>query len=365
MRKTFDYNDILKQVLDFLAKLGVEPYDESELILDGELHRFRLRDDKPSEKSGAILIHTDGRPAGFVQDWRKGTKEYWKYDISGLDDEQQKYFNSEEYKKKSEEQQRKAREKREAKHLKAVEAARRLWKRLEFAPEQHSYSARKHIPCFTEECLRYNPNTKCLAVPLKNIDGKLISIQWIPEEGHKTFFMDAATEGAFWSVWLDNLDKTYNGAILLGEGFATMAKVFELTKTPCVAAMSCYALERTARQLREKFPEAKIIITADNDWETERKHGSNPGLLHANNAANSKLADGVVNPVFTEADAGLSDWDDYAVKYGDEATAKILQERISWLCMSEAERKETKQRRYLAEVIHNLDPAKISRLRNL
>ena len=305
MRRNFDYNDILKQVLDFLAKLGIEPYSQSDIVLDGEMHRFRTNEDKPSEKSGAILIHADGWPAGYVQDWRKGIKENWKYDISGLDDEQKKYFNSEEYRKKCDEKERKAREKREAKQLKASEAACRLWKRLDFAPEQHPYSVRKHIPCFTEECLRYNPKTKCLAVPLKDINGQFQSIQWIPEEGHKSFFTDAPIDGAFWSVWLENLDKADSGVILLGEGFATMAKVFELTKKPCVAAMSCYSLEKAARQLREKYPEAKIIITADNDWETERKHNRNPGLLYANIVVNTsvlgvKLADGVVSPEFTE-----------------------------------------------------------------
>ena len=360
MQRTFEYNDILKQVLEFLAKLGIEPYDESELILDGELHRFRLRDDKPSEKSGAIKIHIDGWPAGFVQDWRKGTKENWKYDISGLDDEQRKYFNSEEYRKKSEEQQRRARKKREAEHLRAADAANRFWERLEFAPEQHPYSVRKHIPCFTEECLRYNPKTKCLAVPLTNIAGRVCSIQWIAEEGHKTFCARTSIDGLFWSVWLLNLDKAYTGVILLGEGFATMAKVFELTKKPCVAAMSCYSLEEIARILREAFPEAKIIITADNDWETERKHDRNPGLLYANVVANSsilgvKLADGVVSPEFTDADVGLSDWDDYAIKYGDEATAKILQEKIDVACMTDAERKEYKAVKELEAIAKELD----------
>lgn len=46
MRRTFEYEDIRRQVLEFLGKLGIEPYDENDVILDGKLHRFRLRDDK-------------------------------------------------------------------------------------------------------------------------------------------------------------------------------------------------------------------------------------------------------------------------------------------------------------------------------
>lgn len=360
MQKTFDPNDILKQVLAFMSKLGIEPYSESDIVINGELQRFRTREDKPKEKSGAIIIHTDGWPAGYVQDWRKGIKENWRYETSGLDEEQQKYFNSKEYKKKLDDKERKAREKRRAKQLEAAEAARRLWERLEFTPTQHPYIVRKHIPCFTEECLRYNPNMKSLAVPLKDIDGNLMSIQWIPEDGEKRFYLDASLDGVFWSVWLDTLEKNPKEVILLGEGFATMAKIFELMKKACVAAMSCYKLEFIARKLREKYPEAKIIITADNDWETEQKHGRNPGQIYAQNVANSsvlgvKLVDGVVSPPFTDADVGLSDWDDYAMKYGDEATAKILQEKIADACMTDEERAELQVMKELGTIAMELD----------
>ena len=189
MQRTFEYEDIRRQVLEFLAKLGIEPYDDSDIVMNGELHRFRLRDDKQGQKSGAINIHTDGWPAGFVMDWRKGIKENWKYDISGLDDEQREYFNSEEYRKKCEEQERKAREKLRYKQIQASEAAERLWERLKPAPPEHAYLVRKNVCSIAWigdiEALRYNPNTKCLAVPLRDIEGRFISIQWIPEEGQK------------------------------------------------------------------------------------------------------------------------------------------------------------------------------------
>ena len=340
MRKTFEYGDIHRQVLEFLVKLGITPYDESDIVMDGKLHRFRTCDDKSSETSGAILIHTDGWPAGFVMDWRRGIKENWKYDISGLDYEQRKYFNSEEYRKKCEEQERKAREEREAKQAEASENARRLWERLDIAPAEHPYLVRKNIRSIVwigdTEALRYNPNTKCLAVPLRDISGRLISIQWIPEaEGeHKMFFVDAGLGNSFWCIWFHNVDETYKGIILLGEGFATMVKVFELTGKPCVAAMSCYRLEKIATILREKYPEAKIIITADNDHETERKTGINPGMTYAQNICNSKkfhklLADDLSYPPFQPDEEG-SDWDDYAILHGDEEAAFRLKKDIAW-----------------------------------
>ena len=337
MQRTFNYEDIRRQVIEFLSKLGIQPYDESNLIFNGELHRFRTRDDKAGEKSGAIIIHMDGWPAGYVQDWRRGIEENWKYDISGLDDEQQKYFNSEEYRKKCEEQERKARKKREFRQAEASDAAVRLWERLELAPKNHPYLLRKDITSIAwfedAESLRYNPKTKCLAVPLRDISKRLISIQWIPEEGHKMFFEGASLDGVFWSMWLQKLEKYPKSIILLGEGFATMSKVYELTGEPCVAAMSCYKLGQIARILRERYPEARIIITADNDHETERKHGRNPGLIYAQNVANSKvfgkkLVNGVSFPEFEPEEEG-SDWDDYAILHGDEETSSKLKEDIA------------------------------------
>ena len=337
MQRTFKTEDIRRQVLEFLAKLGIEPYDETDIVMNGELHRFRLRDDKSGEKSGAINIHTDGWPAGFVMDWRRGIKENWRYDISGFDDEQRKYFTSEEYRKKCEEQERKAREKRRYKEIQASEAAERLWERLEPAPPEHPYLVRKNVCSIAwigdTEALRYNPNTRCLAVPLRDIEGRFISIQWIPEEGHKIFFRDTGLHSSFWRIWFHNVDKSYKGVILLGEGFATMSKVFELTGKPCVAAMSCYRLEKIANILREKYPDAKIIIMADNDHETERKHGNNPGMTYAKIVYNSKkfnkpLADGLSYPSFEPEEDG-SDWDDYAILHGDEEAAFKLKEDIA------------------------------------
>ncbi len=334
MLKTFSLSDIHSQILNFIASVGIEVYDQSDIVLDGKLHRFRTREDSSGEKSGAICIHTDGWPAGYVQDWRKGIKEFWKYDTSGLDEEQRKYFNSDEYRKKCEEQARKAEQKRRAEQLKASEAARRLWEKLPRAPQNHPYILRKQIIWLNETCLRYNPATKSLAVPLTDISGKIQSIQWIQEDGHKTFFEGASVDGAFWECWLDGaMGQDPKGIILLGEGFATMTLIFELTHRPVVAAMSCYNLENVAKKLREKYPQAKIVIAADNDHKTQLKRGKNPGIDCAINLKKSSvhgkpLADGLIYPEFQPEEDG-SDWDDYAILHGDDLTTAKLKNEIA------------------------------------
>ena len=338
MKQSFNHHDIERQVLDFLATSGIEPYDQSDIsdaIFDGRIHRFRTREDTTNEKSGAVLIHTDGWPAGYVQDWRKGIKEYWKYDISGLDDEQRNYFNSEEYRKKCQERDRKAEAKRKSEKIKCSAEAANLWERLPQAPKDHPYILRKHLIWLNDTTLRYNLSTKALAVPLRNINGQIMSIQWISEDGEKRYFEGAGLDGAFWECWLyEAMEENPKNTILLGEGFATMLKIFQLMQDkPVVAAMSCYQLAATAKILREKYPEAKIIITADNDHQTERKHGKNPGIIYATTTAQSSafgkhLADGVIYPEFTPDENG-SDWDDYAILHGNDYTASKLNENIA------------------------------------
>lgn len=74
-------------------------------------------------------------------------------------------------------------------------------------------------------------------------------------------------------------------ALAIGEGWATMASVHAATGWPCVAAFCSSNLEAVARVMRAKFPEAKLVLCADDDSETEGRTGENPGILAARKAA--------------------------------------------------------------------------------
>ena len=328
MQKNFDYSDIRRQVLDFLTKLDIQPYDASDIILDGELHRYRIHDDRQGQKSGAICIHMDGWAAGFVMDWRKDLRENWRYDITALDisDEQRAYYNSDEYHKKCEEEHQRKEKEREKYRLESSERARRLWNKLPEVPESHPYLQRKNVKAYG---LHYEPNSGNIAVPIRRINGLIFSIQWIPAaEGlHKLFYEGAEMSGAFYSIGLEMLKENPTQIILLGEGYATMAKVHELTGKPCVAAMSCHRLKEIAKILHETYPDAKIIITADNDHKTEARTERNPGLLYARLVVQAKLAIGIAAPDFEDNESG-SDWDDFALIYGNKHTASVLAEKI-------------------------------------
>ncbi len=356
MLKTFDFDDVKRQFLGFLAKLGIQPYDERDIVIDGDIHRYRIHNDKPNHKSGAFCIFPEGLPAGFAQDWRTGTKENWKFDTSGLPNEQREFFDSEAYRKEAAEKRRIADEERKKKRLIQSDKARILWETLSPAPLEHPYLRRKNIAPYN---LRVHPTTNSLAVPLRNIKGSFMSIQWIPPDdgSHKLFFEGASLDGAFCSIGLDELNPNYDGIILLGEGYATMAKVFQLTAFPCAAAMSCSRLLEIAQAIRKNFPKCKILMIADNDWQTELEREFNPGIHEAHNVCQRNIAQGIVVPDFTPDDTGCSDWDDFALKYGDEKTAEIIINKIKWQLMDKEQKDEFLNQKKLSTLLHGLDPA--------
>ena len=316
-------DEIEQQIRTYMAQLGVSPAPYERLILDGSLHRYDIDGEKRGRQSGAYIIHTDGLPAGFVQDWKHGIKATWAFDRSGLSQEQRDYFNSEEYRKKAEEIRRQRERELHEKQTEAAERSRILYETLPEAPCNHPYLQKKHIYPYG---VRINDGK--LAVPLRDINGKVKSLQWIDAEGNKRFQPNTAVNGLFWSIGLDTVKRSdFDGFILLGEGFATMAKLYELTELPSVAGISCGLLKPVARVLREAYPKSKICVTADNDKGTEERRGCNPGKQAASELVKAGLADYVIFPEFEEPEEG-TDWDDYAILFGDEECARVIAAKL-------------------------------------
>ena len=333
-------NDIKDQVLAFMEHLGITPIGH-DLIIDGSLHRYRTEGDRAGETSGAYCIYPDGWPAGFVQDWRKGIKADWKFDTSTLSDDIRAHLES--TRRATEKLQKRREKEREEQAMRASETARVFFEQMPLADDTHPYLVRKHVRSYGLKC----SDTGSLAVPLRDVDGRFRTLQWIPEEGLKQFFYGATVTGAFWSIALDVA--TPDQPILIGEGYATMAKVYELTGLPCVAAMTCYGLKPVAEAIKGKYRDFKIIIMADNDSKTD----GNPGIAHAKRACESLKLLGYIAP---PPQVG-TDWDDYAIEYGDEEAQRAIGEKIRWLGMSESERQAQDRIDQVSTMIRPLDPS--------
>ncbi|MBR2208094.1 MAG: hypothetical protein IJ859_04715, partial [Synergistaceae bacterium] len=69
----FSPEDIRDKVLAFMREKDMYPARERDrwLILDDRIHRYQIEGHKNGSTNGAYVIHTDGIPAAFIQDWSK------------------------------------------------------------------------------------------------------------------------------------------------------------------------------------------------------------------------------------------------------------------------------------------------------
>ncbi|MBR0315473.1 MAG: AAA family ATPase [Synergistaceae bacterium] len=334
----FSYDEILSQVLQFMRELGIYPHD-TRLILDGRIHRYVVEGDKLTHQNGAYCIYTDGVPAGWVQNWKVSAEAInWKFDLREYSNEQRNYFNSDEYRKLAEKKRLDREKKQKEEEVKASQNALAVFQSLERDPQGHPYLIKKNIFPYN---LRLDKKDNSLVVPLSDINGNIVTLQKIYPNGDKRFFKGASTTGVFWSIALDTLTNTIRDKILLGEGVATMAKIYELTHYPCVAAMNCGNLMNVAQALKNKYPKSKIVVMADDDKETELKNGFNPGRTAAERVVKNNLAKTFLLPPF-KSPADGTDWDDFAIKYGNDMTEKYLKKIIIWACLTEKQKKEFK-----------------------
>ena len=328
----FSLNDIEAQFLDFMRFNNCEPEDNFTLQMDGQLHRFRVKGDKYSQKSGAYCVHTDGWPAGWCQNWRGGESVLWSFTTDN-EEKYRDYFSSPEFLKAlelSKQHQAQLKAEREEKQRDAITEALEIYTSLPSADkaEQHPYLLKKQIYSYG---LKIDRDNERLAVPIQDIDGKIVNIQWINADGSKWFLPFAPVSCNFFSIALDNIDDSEEKKktpILIGEGIATMSTLYELTGQPCVAAMNCGNLKKVAEAIRKKYPANPIIIMADND----HKKTPNAGKTAAEEANRELKLDGIVMPDFADDEDG-TDWNDFFVLHNcdEELCLKAIREKFNQL----------------------------------
>ena len=322
----FNNDHIRRSVLDFMRQNDILPANlqDQDIILDGVLHRFRTREDNQGETTGAYCIFLDHWPAGWVQDWRKGDSIPWSFKRDELDDNGKSYFDDETYKRNLELSRKHQQElllRLEQQKAEASEKARSLFEQIDDNQvPQFPYIINKNINTYGVKFLNKGTHDECMLIPLYDINGRIQSIQYISADGSKKYFPHAPVKGGFFPFHLpDNPD-----IILVGEGYATMATVHDLSGLPCIAAMDCGNLIHVCEALKGKFPKARIIITADNDHNTE----SNPGISRAHSVRDKLGIQGVVTPDFSNDDNG-SDWNDYTARHGYDKAKRVLRDKIS------------------------------------
>ncbi len=237
---------VIDQFRAAIASAGLTPPGTIEA--DGRLHRFAA-DGRRGDDSGYYTLHLDGVPAGMFGCWRAGIRQSW---------------HARDARKHTPEELRAFRERMEAMHRarQADEAerqhdtaarARNTWHEATPAPAHHPYLTTKGVKPYG---VRASGNE--LLVPMAT-GGEIVNLQRITGDGEKKFLPGGRVKGCYHAIGKPD------GALCITEGYATGASVHEATGHAVAVAFSAGNLRAVAEALRAKFPEARIVVCADND----------------------------------------------------------------------------------------------------
>lgn len=152
-------------------------------------------------------------------------------------------------------------------------------------------------------------NQGLLVIPLYNEHGELTTCQLINDSGYKYLLAGGQKAGSFHRIVGSESD-----VLAICEGLATGLSVHKATGYTVYCAIDAGNLRRVAEIVRKKYPQAEIILAADNDSE----HKQNIGLIKATDAASSIGGQVLFPPI-------LGDWNDYHQQYGLDKTRDALQ----------------------------------------
>lgn len=304
-KKTFDSPTPQAEFAEALRAKGL--ILDGEPIMDGKLYRVPVEGDKGKQKSGSYRGHLDGRPAGFIHNFKDGSEpQNWKAQGFSQENvvslmptpeqqEAQKALNAE----------REATRQKEllAKHNEVSVNVRTKFNEAREVGDNHQYLEAKGVKNYGLKLAERNN----LYMPLVDIDDKMWSAQAI-NVGFKGFEKDGKKEGNFFIIGEHH---STSKELLICEGYATGASIHEATGKGVIVAVDAGNLENVGLALRERYPDKVIAFMADDDIAKATDGKKNVGLISAENA--SELTRGIViYPQLTtsEIKEGKSDFND-------------------------------------------------------
>ena len=337
--------EVITEFIDAMSAAGCKPASGSDIKdTNGQDVYIRLDGDKSKGRLVfALKIQSDGFAWGNARNFKTGESLSW-HSLKG-----KKGIDPEERKRRMKQM---AKEQAEAKRLSEQAAAQCAEKCMEKwaqsgSVKKHAYLDRKNIEPHIARA-----DGKNLLIPAYK-SGKLSTIQTISEDGAKRFAAGGSVKGAYCPLAARGEETS---TVAVAEGFATGATVRQATGWPVAVAFDCENLKPVAQEMRRKYPNARIIIAADNDawsfragkkpdgvdkdsyrgnaleWNQWREEGRliNPGIEKGQQAAVA-VGGYCVYPEFTEADheSKPTDWNDYASLYGLDAVKDKLMSALA------------------------------------
>lgn len=253
-------------MIDAMRADGLGPAKDLDLRDDGKLVRYRVEGDKAGSRNGWAVLHGHPVMAGAFGSWKTGASHIWREATA-------KPLTSAEraeLQRQMKVMQQARSAEQAAVHAEARDRAAKLWARARPTTDAHPYLQRKRVHAYGLRRLR-----DMLLVPARDVHGELHTLQFISPDGSKRFLTGGRISGCYFAIGKPL------GSLLLCEGYATAATLYQATGRAVAACFSVGNLLPVARVLRIKFPQLRLIICADNDLATP----GNPGVTYATAAA--------------------------------------------------------------------------------
>ena len=301
-RAPLSETDAQAEFADVLHRAGLRP--KGAPIMDGKKHRVPVEGDRRGRLSGTYIGHLDGYPAGYVHNFKTGEEIRWKASRATRE-----LTPAERERLRARTDAERAERESERQHREAVTAHKALaiWNRAR-AVRAHPYLTRKDVAAHG---LRQDRRGNLL-VPMRDVEGRLWSVQTISETGQKLYMKGGRKQGTH-----AMLGELRPGApLVIAEGYATAATIREITGLATVAAFDSANLMEVARVYRERDPERPIIFAADNDHHLPNRPTPLPNVGREKATAAAEAVNGIVLlPSFAPNETG-TDWNDFTARHG-------------------------------------------------
>ena len=291
-----------------IATIGLTPPET--IVADGSFHRFSSNG-QSGDTAGWYMLHGDhAAPAGAFGCWRAGLQSTW----CGKSDTAMTPAEREAHKHRIKAIKAQCQAEEAVRHK--IEADNAVVRFLASStPGEHSYLTFKSIHAYG-----IKQDGQVLLIPLRDIDGKLHSLQTIMLNGDKRF--KGRMKGCYHSI-----GKISNWLIVC-EGYATGSSIHEATGEAVAVAFTAGNLELVATALHRKYPSLTIVMAADDDWCT----AGNPGLTAAKSAAQA-VGGFIVVPQFpSNRPLKATDFNDLAALAGLDAVRAAFAELKEAAC---------------------------------
>ena len=267
---------------EFIAALGIIPPN---VLLPGKWQRCSTLT-HPRKKNASVKLCEDGR-IGFAHDFASMAEPcVWRQKAAS----ETSRISQDEIRSRIEAKRREL--------IVATKAARDYYNSCSPLNGVHPYLAGKKLG--VEGCSGLRVDSRGdLVVPMM-VKNSLVSVQRINADGTKLFWSGATTNGAGFMI-------ERQGAVvtLVCEGLATGLSLYG--SLPNCRVLVAFNAGNLARSVVHYDVSGLCAVCADNDVETERKIGKNPGIEGASKAAEI-LGCSVVAPLCEDGGTDVDDW---------------------------------------------------------